>query len=57
VDSGKIRVNRPEADPCVFDGNLSDAYVDAWQKWSEHGEARAWEPTVGDGLLPLRFAL
>lgn len=29
---------------------LSDAYVDAWQEWSEHGEAEAWESTIGDGL-------
>jgi Arc/MetJ-type ribon-helix-helix transcriptional regulator len=28
---------------------LSDAYVEAWQEWSEQDEA-AWEPTAADGL-------
>jgi Arc/MetJ-type ribon-helix-helix transcriptional regulator len=28
---------------------LSDAYVEAWQEWSEQDGA-GWEPTVADGL-------
>jgi len=28
---------------------LSDAYVEAWQEWSEQGGAD-WEPTAADGL-------
>jgi hypothetical protein len=29
---------------------LDDAYGAAWVDWSETGEAKAWEPTAGDGL-------
>lgn len=29
---------------------LSDAYVEAWQEWSQSGDAAAWESTTGDGL-------
>ncbi len=31
--------------------DLSAAYEDAWDDWSESGEARVWEPTVADGLV------
>ena len=29
---------------------LGDSYADAWAKWSDSGEAEAWEVAVGDGL-------
>lgn len=29
---------------------LGNAYAEAWQEWSDSGEAEAWEPTVGDGF-------
>jgi hypothetical protein len=28
---------------------LSDAYIDAWQEWSEQ-DAADWAPTTADGL-------
>ncbi|GAC1615109.1 MAG: type II toxin-antitoxin system antitoxin MazE9 [Candidatus Dormibacteraceae bacterium] len=30
-------------------GELSGAYEAAWEEWSRD-EAKAWEPTIGDGL-------
>jgi len=29
---------------------LSDAYVQAWDEWSDSGDAAAWESTAGDGV-------
>jgi Arc/MetJ-type ribon-helix-helix transcriptional regulator len=28
---------------------LGDAYADAWEDWTESGEAAAWEVTSADG--------
>jgi Arc/MetJ-type ribon-helix-helix transcriptional regulator len=30
---------------------LEDAYRDAWAEWEGAGEAAAWAPTTGDGIL------
>jgi Arc/MetJ-type ribon-helix-helix transcriptional regulator len=29
---------------------LGDAYADAWQEWTDSGEAEMWEPVTGDGV-------
>lgn len=29
---------------------LGDDYAEAWQEWATSGDAKAWEPTAGDGL-------
>jgi Arc/MetJ-type ribon-helix-helix transcriptional regulator len=29
---------------------LESAYADAWQEWTESGDAEAWDVTTGDGL-------
>ncbi len=29
---------------------LGDAYVDAWDEWSDSDNADVWDATVGDGL-------
>lgn len=29
---------------------LGDDYADAWDEWSESGEANAWDAVVGHGL-------
>lgn len=29
---------------------LADAYTQAWDEWTETGEAAAWSVTAGDGL-------
>lgn len=31
--------------------DLDDAYAEAWQEWSESGDAAVWDATAGDGLL------
>lgn len=31
-------------------GELHEAYGDAWAEWGASGEARSWEPVVGDGV-------
>lgn len=31
-------------------GELHDAYRDAWDEWSAGDDANIWETTVGDGL-------
>ncbi len=28
--------------------DLGDAYAEAWQEWSDSGEAEAWESVAGD---------
>lgn len=30
---------------------LGADYEDAWDEWHAAGEAEAWEPTTGDGLV------
>ncbi len=30
---------------------LDDCYAAAWDEWESSGEAAAWEPTAGDGLI------
>ena len=29
---------------------LNDAYSDAWDEWTEKGDAELWDATTGDGL-------
>ena len=29
---------------------LGDDYADAWQEWSDSGDAEIWEAVAGDGL-------
>jgi Arc/MetJ-type ribon-helix-helix transcriptional regulator len=31
-------------------GDLDDAYRDAWDEWTERGEANLWDTTTGDGI-------
>ncbi len=31
-------------------GKLHDAYRDAWDEWTENGEADLWDTVVGDGV-------
>jgi Arc/MetJ-type ribon-helix-helix transcriptional regulator len=31
-------------------GGLDDAYRDAWDEWTESGEADLWETTTSDGI-------
>jgi Arc/MetJ-type ribon-helix-helix transcriptional regulator len=30
--------------------DLGGDYADAWEEWSESGDAEAWDVVVGDGL-------
>lgn len=30
---------------------LGGDYADAWNEWSESGDAEAWDAVVGDGLV------
>jgi Arc/MetJ-type ribon-helix-helix transcriptional regulator len=30
--------------------DLGHAYEEAWQEWSESGEAAVWEASAGDGI-------
>ena len=36
-------------DALRLDG-LDDAYRDAWDEWTESGEADLWDATAGDGI-------
>jgi Arc/MetJ-type ribon-helix-helix transcriptional regulator len=31
-------------------GGLDDAYREAWDEWTESGEADVWDTTTGDGI-------
>jgi Arc/MetJ-type ribon-helix-helix transcriptional regulator len=31
-------------------GDLDDAYRDAWDEWTESGDADLWNTTMGDGI-------
>jgi Arc/MetJ-type ribon-helix-helix transcriptional regulator len=31
-------------------GELDDAYRDAWDEWTESGDADLWDTTTGDGI-------
>lgn len=31
-------------------GQLAGAYEDAWQSWTDSGEAEAWDSVTADGL-------
>ncbi len=30
---------------------LGESYAEAWSEWSASGEAEAWDPVAGDGLV------
>jgi len=49
LDSRSVVVH--EAVRLLRSAELGAAYESAWEQWATHGDAEAWDSTVGDGLL------